>query len=411
MKEIQTNHGSIKLPAFMPDATYGSIRSTSFPDIQKAGINEIVTTTLHIEQKIGSEYVKKLGGIHTFFNWDRPILTDSGGWQVFSLINKQGASSKNKVTKVGCTFVDPDSGKTSLLTPESSIQIQLNLGADILTVLDNPIDPTISLVERKKALEINTNWAKRAKQSFAQGAVPTGRQEGEGEKSFAQEKNKNKEQEQEGRQNTPSQSPILGAVIQGGDDFDLRKQSAEELIEIGFDIYNFGGIPLYSEISWKYDYPQGLYREMLQYVRELIPQDAISYAMGIGQPDDIAYCVDIGWDLFDTVLPTRNARHGYLYVSEGQGDQTKEYKSEIQNSTLPKKRYAYDVMHLRSERYKDDMNPVDDVCDCECCSTVSRAYLRHLIRIKEPAGFRLATIHNLRFYSKWMESLLTSSIE
>lgn len=391
-KQVQTNHGSIILPAFLPDATYGSIRSTSFTDVAKSGINEIVTTTLHIEQKIGSEYIKKLGGLHAFFNWERPILTDSGGWQVFSLINSSKGNSKNQITKVGCSFVDPSSGKVSLLTPESSITIQSNLDADIMTVLDNPINPTISMSERKKALEINTNWAQRAKKQF-QKLHPTPSVPKDGTPP-PQRVGENMEFH-----------PYLGAVIQGGDDFDLRKQSAQELLEIGFDLYNFGGIPLYSEVSWKYDYPQGLYREMLHYVRELIPNDKISYAMGIGQPDDIAYCVDIGWDLFDTVLPTRNARHGYLYVSEGQGDETKEYVSHIHNSKLKKKRYAYDVMHLRSERYKDDMRPVDENCDCECCCSVSRAYLRHLIRIKEPAGFRLATIHNLRFYSKWMEML------
>lgn len=376
MKKIQTNHGDIQLPAFMPDATYGTVRSTSFRDVVNSGIKEIVTTTLHIEQKIGSQYIQDLGGIHKFFNWDRPILTDSGGWQVFSLINSNKANPNNKISKVGCSFADVDSGKVSLLTPESSITIQSNLGSDIMTVLDNPVDPTISHADRLDALSINTAWAKRAKIQF--------------EKIYSRDSQKR---------------PLLGAVIQGGDDFEHRKQSALELLELDFDLYNFGGIPLYSEISWKYDYPEGLYREMLQYVKELIPQDKLSYAMGIGQPDDIAYCVDIGWDLFDTVLPTRNARHGYLYVSEGSGDDTKEYVSQVANSRLQKTRYAYDVMHLRSERYKQDMNQIDENCNCEACKSVSRAYLRHLIKIKEPAGFRLATIHNLSFYAKWMEEM------
>ncbi|BCX13934.1 MAG: queuine tRNA-ribosyltransferase [Candidatus Dojkabacteria bacterium] len=374
-KTIKTNHGEIKTPAFMPDATYGSIKTVSFNDVKKAGIKEIVTTTLHIEQKVGSIYIKKFGGIHKFFKWDRPILTDSGGWQVFSLINSPKSNGKNKLTNAGCTFVDPSTGKTSLLTPENSIQIQLNLGSDILTVLDIPIDPTISLEERKKATTLNSLWAQRAKKYFDQNKLP---------------------------------GQLLGAVIQGGDDFELRKQSAKDLAELDFDLYNFGGIPLYSEVSWKYDYPQGLYREMLHFVKSLIPDDKISYAMGVGMPDDIAYCVDIGWDLFDTVLPTRNARHGFLFVSEGQGDATRSYKSPFDDSKLSKKSFSYDILHLRNKRYEFDENPVDVNCTCECCKSVSRAYLRYLIRIKEPAGFRLATIHNLTFYANWVNKLMIS---
>lgn len=389
-KELETKHGKLKLPAFLPDATYGTIRSTSFTDVDKAGIDAVVTTTLHIEQKIGSKFIKDYGGLHKFFSWDKPILTDSGGWQVFSLINaalKPSLSSdekrklkKNKISELGCSFINPDSGDVSLLTPESSQVIQYNLGSDIATVLDDPIIGNASKAERVQSVEWNTKWAKRSKDKFLElhgieDLTPT--------LSYDER-----------------ERPLLGAVVQGADDFDLRKRSAEELIEIGFDMYNFGGIPLMSEITWKTESPQGFYREMLAYVSELLPDDKYKYAMGVGQPDDIAFCVEHGWELFDTVLPTRNARHGYLYVSEGQGDKGKNYQSTISNFQC-----SYDVMHLRSERYKSDDKPVDENCDCEACRTVSRAYLRHLIRINEPAGFRLATIHNLRFYAKWMEML------
>ncbi len=359
----------------MPDATYGSIKMITFDDASKAGVQEVVTTTLHIEQKIGSLYVKDFGGIHKFFNWNRPILTDSGGWQVFSLINSGKGDKSNKISELGCSFIDPENGKHSLLTPESSITIQANLGSDIMTVLDNPILGNASLNDRKECVRINTNWAKRAKIKFdklkSEGKIPV--------------------------------ETLLGCVIQGADDFDLRKQSAEELLELDFDIYNFGGVPMVSEVTWLNGSPQGFYYEMLDYVCKLIPNEKYKYAMGVGQPDDIAYCVDVGWDLFDTVLPTRNARHGYLYVTKGLGDKPKGYISSEKVS------YDYDVMHLRSERYKFDDSPVDLNCDCECCKSVSRAYLRHLIRINEPAGFRLATIHNLRFYSQWLQNLRISS--
>lgn len=370
-KSVLTKHGEINLPAFMPDATYGSIRSTSFNDVKNAGIKEIVTTTLHIEQKLGSQYIKEFGGLHKFFGWDRPILTDSGGWQVFSLINSGKGDKRNKISELGCSFVDQETGKTNLLTPESSQVIQYNLGSDIVTVLDDPIVGDASLNERKECVRINTKWAKRSKDKFI-------------------ELHKDSKDDIK---------PLLGCVIQGGDDFELRNRSANELLEIDFDIYNFGGIPLYSETTWKTDSPRGFYREMLEYVSELIPNNKLKYAMGVGQPEDIAFCVDAGWHLFDTVLPTRNARHGYLYVSSGLGDSEKGYKD-----------MNYSIMHLRSERYKFDENPVDETCDCECCKTVSRAYLRHLIRINEPSGFRLATIHNLRFYARWME-LIKSKVQ
>lgn len=412
---LKTKHGDLKLPVFLPDATYGTIRSTSFLDVEKAGIEGIVTTTLHIEQKIGSQFIKEMDGIHNFFNWDKPILTDSGGWQVFSLINSKLKSDisaeekmnlrKNKITELGCSFVDKDTGQINLLTPESSQVIQYNLGSDIVTVLDDPIIGNASKAERIQSVEWNTKWAKRSKSKFMELHKINSK-----EFSNYQFLNNNLQTNSKFDSETlnsqlltgHSKRPLIGAVVQGADDFELRKRSAEELVEIGFDMYNFGGIPLMSKITWKTESPEGFYREMLAYVSEILPDDKYKYAMGIGQPDDIAFCVEHGWDIFDTVLPTRNARHGYLYVSEGQGDKLKVYKSKIKNQKL-----AYDVMHLRSKRYEKDDKPIDENCDCETCRSVSRAYLRHLIRINEPAGFRLATIHNLKFYSKWMNSLRT----
>ncbi len=352
-----------KFPIFLPDATYGSVKSTTFNDLKEIGTPGVVTTTLHIENAIGSEYIKEFGGIKKFFGWENLLLTDSGGWQVFSLINSKGASSKNKATEAGCSFVDEKTGKQRLLTPESSIQIQYNLDPDILTVLDFPILGNATFAQRKECVRINTVWAKRAKTAYV---------------------------------NTygDSSGKLLGAVIQGGNDFELRKQSAQELLELDFDLYNFGGLPLHTPITWKTKSEEGFYHEMLQYVSELIPSSKTKYAMGVGQPTDIAFCVDVGWQIFDSVLPTRNARHGYLYVSEGQGEETKSYKN-----------LSHDILRVKKEDYKFDEKPVDANCKCECCTTVSRAYLRHLIRINEPAGFRLATIHNLWFYQRWMEKL------
>lgn len=361
---IETKHGNINLPAFMPDATYGSIKAISFQDAENAGVNAIVTTTLHIEEKIGSKFIKDFGGIHKFFGWNHPVLTDSGGWQVFSLINSKRGGNKNFATEVGCSFFNEDTGQQTLLTPESSIIIQSNVGADIMTVLDYPILGDASYNERKECVERNTRWAIRAKKKF--------------DEIYKDKKNR----------------PLLGCVIQGGNDFELRELSAKQLLELDFDIYNFGGLPMHTPETWKNKSKVGFFHEMLDYVSKLIPDDKFKYAMGVGQPTDIAFCVEAGWNLFDTVLPTRNGRHGYLYVSEGQGEDTKTYSN-----------LKHDILRVKNERYKLDQRPVDENCDCECCKTVSRSYLRHLIKINEPAGFRLATIHNLHFYSKWIDKI------
>jgi len=372
---IQTKHGIIQTPAFMPDATYGAIRAISFEDAKKAGVEQIVTTTLHIENKLGSEYIQKLGGVHKFFNWDRPILTDSGGFQVFSLIHAAQGKGKqkelaNKITSAGCSFTDPDTGKTKFLSPEISQIIQFNLGADIVTALDEPTQQDAPLSILKKGIARNTLWAQRSKEKFLE-------LHGLTEEDF---------------NNPKVERPLIGAVIQGGNNFKLREESAKQLIEIGFDVYNFGGVPLHDKLSWRNNAEKGFYYELLANVASLIPEDKIRYAMGVGTPDDIIFCVENGWDIFDTVLPTRNARHGFLYVTKGQGD--KSFKS-------------YDVVHLRSERYKFDKDPIDKNCDCEACKTVSRSYLRHLVRIHEPAGLRLATIHNLRFYSQLFKAFFS----
>jgi queuine tRNA-ribosyltransferase len=364
---IKTTNGTISLPAFLPDATYGAIKGLSFRDVIKTGISEIVTTTLHIEQKIGSEYLEKYGGIHSFLNWDRPILTDSGGFQVFSLIHRN-KDEKNKITDLGASFRDYENdNKYSLLTPERSQVIQHRIGSDIRVVLDEPVVHDGPLSQAKEAVRRTTDWAKRSKKKFLELHNLT-------EKDF---------------DNPNIERPLLVCVIQGGNNFELRKRSANELKEIGFDIYGFGGIPLHNTYSWREDAPKGFYHELLEYVTELVP-DKPKYGLGIGTPSDIIFCSNLGWDLFDTVLPTRNGRHGYLYVSKGEGDA----------------RYQdYDVLHIKRKEYEMDKNPVDNNCDCECCTNVDRAYLRYLIRSKKPSGQRLATIHNLRFYSRIMQKL------
>ena len=365
--KIDTLHGDINYPAFMPDATYGTVKNTSFVQLKSAGINELVTTTLHIEQKIGSEYLRDYGGIHKFTGWDRPVLTDSGGFQVFSLIHRR-ANKQNKITDAGCSFIDPITGKYNFLSPESSQVIQHNIGSDIRVVLDEPLIESDSLSSIKRSVSRTTEWAKRSKKAFLN-------ELGLSENDF---------------DNPDIKRPLLVAVIQGANNMEYRKRSAMELMEIGFDIYGLGGMPLKTKKTWDLTDQGGFHKELLHFLAELIPQDKIRYALGVGTPDDLIFCVNNGWDIFDTVLPTRNARHGYLYVHKGEGDASFEH---------------YDVLHIKSERYKFDDRPIDSQITYPGTENISRAYLRYLIKNKSAIGHQYATLHNLGFYGEVMSKL------
>lgn len=359
---IRTQHGVLKTPLFMPDATYGTVTALTNQDLHDIGVEAIVSTTLHLEQKMGSDYIAEYGGLHKFIGWNKPILTDSGGFQVFSLIHRNKDKKHNRISSAGCSFIDYTNGSYNFLSPETSQYIQHKLGADIRVVLDEPVIEDDSISKIRRSVERTTEWAKRSKKAFLQTLNLT-------EKDF----------------NDPKiERPLLTAVIQGGNNFEYRKISAEQLQEIGFDIYGFGGIPKHNKFSWKEDAPKGFYHDLIAYVATLIPEDKIRYGLGIGSPDDIQFAIQNGWDIFDTVLPTRNARHGYLYVHKGQGD--KSYKT-------------CDVLHIKSERYKNSDIPVDSECDCFTCKNVSRAFLRYLLRIGSATGYRYASIHNLRFYT------------
>jgi queuine tRNA-ribosyltransferase len=366
--QIQTSHGELKFPLFMPDATYGTISNMSYKDLEATGTEAIVTNTLHLEQKIGSDKIAKLGGFHKFTGWDKPVLTDSGGFQVFSLISRR-PNVKNKITDAGCSFVDYESGLYKFLSPETSQQIQANIGSDIRVVLDEPVLENASLTDIKKSVERTTEWAKRSKKMFLElNDLST--------KDF---------------DNPLINRPLLTAVVQGGSNFEYRKISLEALVEVGFDIYGLGGLPLQLKRTWDYSHQGGFYKELLQFLAESMPKDKLRYALGVGTPDNLKFAISVGWDLFDTVLPTRNARHGYIYVEKSQGD--KEYED-------------YSVLHLLSSRYEFDEGPLDNHCDCLTCKTTSRAYLRYLLKIGEGSGYRLSSIHNLHFYSKFMAKLV-----
>lgn len=344
---IQTDHGKIKTPAFLPDATYGSVRTLTFKDVFDCNINQVLCTTLHLYIRPGDEYIKKNNGLHNFIGWDKPILTDSGGWQVFSLIHQ---SKKGRVTEKGAFFHLPTDGSKHFLSPEKSIQIQLNLGSDIVLVLDNPILGTSSYEKNKKAVELTTIWAKKAKNEFLKQLNYTIDQFNQPDKYSR---------------------PLLFAIVQGGNYKHLREKSASELLEIGFDGYGYGGILIKEDRDLKF--------EMLKLFADLIPKDKIRYGMGVGRLEDIKFCVENGYDLFDSVVPTRNARHGTCYTSDGK-------------ISLPK------------ADFKNDFSSIDENCSCKVCSNkkITRAYLHHLFKVKEMSAMRMCSIHNLSYYADFM---------
>lgn len=362
---IPTLHGEIQTPAFLPDATYGSIHNLSWEDTLATGTDALVSTTLHLELKLGADYVQEYGGLHKFFGWDRPILTDSGGFQVFSLIHRR-PQTRNVIIEEGARFKDPVTGREILLTPELSQQIQTKLGSDIRVLLDEPLANGAAAEKNMESVRRTSAWAIRGRTEFLK---LTG----------LESETLNGLNILDTAGFTPR--PLLTAVVQGAHDYDLRRQSASELVELGFDGYNFGGLPLL---------PDGrLDLELSQMLVDLLPADKIRYAMGIGNPDDIMALAHMGWDLFDCVLPTRNARHGYIYVPKGEGDVDYEH---------------YSVLHLKAERYKFADEPISSDSP-PALRNISRAYLRHLLRIGEPAGQRLATMQNLWFYQKLLANL------
>ncbi len=328
-----------KTVEFLPDATKGAIRGLTGEQLRDTGTKSIVVNTLHLLISLGEEKIRNLGGIHSLINWDGIILSDSGGFQVFSLIHL--GRWKGKINENGATFKSPIDGTEYILTPEKSIDFQMALNTDVLVVLDDCQKAVTTREEAEKSIGLTTHWAERAKSHFL---------------------SKYSSSERKGK--------YLIAVVQGANFSDLREKSAKELVSMDFDGYNFGGYVL--------DDDSKLVVDQLKNVIDNTPDDKFRYAMGVGKPEDIFVCSKLGYTIFDTVLPTRNARHGTLYSSDGENG----------------------VLRIGNSVNSMDLNPVDSKCNCELCKNHSRAYLHHLLKQKELTGMSLATIHNLTFYQK-----------
>jgi queuine tRNA-ribosyltransferase len=354
MEFLSTNHGNLRLPAFFPDATLAHVRTLDTEDLKNCHVQGLVVNAYHLYKKRKGELIKKLGGIHHFMNWNDPVITDSGGWQVMSLIHDN--PRQGQITEKEIIFKDPVTKKLTIFTPEESIKLQLQLNPDIMICLDDCTRPDMVEKDQEKSVELTTLWAKRCKHEFT--------------RLTKNQKN----------------VPLLFAVIQGGSSKTLRKICATEFLKIGFDGFSFGGHPV--------DIEKKLTHEILKYTADLVPNEFPKYAMGVGKPEDIIACFKMGYTMFDCVIPTREARHKRLYV----------WKRHSECSEESDKVNFYDYLYLNS-KLVDDKKPIDPTCDCLTCKNYTRAYIYHLLQLQEPAALRLATIHNLRFYARLMEKL------
>jgi queuine tRNA-ribosyltransferase len=343
---FKTKNGEIETPFFMPDATRAFVKSLSGEDLAKIGMGPMVINAYHLFLNPGMELLREAGGAHSFMNWDKPLLSDSGGYQVFSLIHKN--PKLGKITENEVVFKSPLDGKEHILTPEKAIQIQFDLGVDMMVVLDDPSPNSFSKEKISSAVERTIRWAARCKEEYAR--------------------------QIEVRKIEKEKRPLIFGVIQGGTHLDLRRHCAEELVKIGFDGYGFGA---------RHVDENGVFlEEVMRETASYIPEDALRFALGVGTPEDITKCFSLGWDMFDCVIPTREGRHGRLFVGK-------------ENETI----------NINNGRFKNDFSKIDSDCDCELCKNHTRAYLHHLFSSKEPLGMRLASVHNLNFYMKLLSGL------
>jgi len=344
----------------MPDATRAAVRGTTATEIGEAGIGAIVVNTYHLMLQPGEELIRKAGGIHRFMGWNGPVLSDSGGYQVYSLIHRD--AGMGRIAEEGAEFRSVLDGSSHLLTPERAIAIQFDLGVDMMVVLDDPRPNDAPREDVAEAVERTIRWAKRCRVEYDRQVVSRGM--------------------------TEADRPLIFGVVQGGMFPELRTRCAEGLTGIGFDGYGFGGRHV--------DMEGNFLEDIVRHTASVIPEESVRFALGIGTPEDIVRCHALGWDMFDCVIPTRAGRHGRLFL----------WKNELatDNSQLTTGDF-YGTMNINNGRFAEDFSPVDPTCDCELCTKHTAAYLHHLFRVNDPLGSRLASSHNLRFYARLMKAL------
>ncbi len=327
---LELVHGVVETPAFMPVGTYGAVKSLDPHDLRSLGAQIVLSNTFHLWLRPGLEVIGRHGGLHRFMGWDGPILTDSGGFQVFSL------GALRKLTEEGVTFRSPVNGDRMLLTPEKSMEIQRVLDSDVAMVFDECTPWPASEDEAARSMRLSLRWARRSREAF-----------------------------------TGSRNALFG-IVQGGMYEPLREESLAGLRDIGFEGYAIGGLSVGE--------PKEDMRRILAHTAPRLPAERPRYLMGVGTPEDLVEAVSAGVDMFDCVLPTRNARNGWLFTRNG-------------------------VVRLKNSQYRDRLEPPDTECACHTCRHFTLAYLHHLLRVNEILGSRLNTIHNLHWYHELMAGL------
>jgi queuine tRNA-ribosyltransferase len=333
---LRTAHGEVQTPAFMPVGTYGAVKAMSPAEVRASGAQIVLGNTFHLWLRPGLEVIAAHGGLHRFMGWSGPLLTDSGGFQVFSL------GALRSITEEGAAFQSPVNGDPCFLSPERSMEIQRTLGSDIVMVFDECTPYPATHEQARDSMRLSLRWAERSKRAH------------------------------DGNPNA------LFGIVQGGMYESLRDESLAGLVGLGFDGYAIGGLSVGE--------PKEEMLRMLRHTAPQLPAGSPRYLMGVGTPADIVAAVAAGMDMFDCVLPTRNARNGWLYTSEG-------------------------VVKLRNARYRDEVRPLDPACDCYTCRNFTRAYLHHLQRVNEILGSRLNTLHNLHYYQRLMHEIHTAIAE
>lgn len=362
MNTLSLPHGDLPLPAFLPDATLGVVRAVDSADLEQAGVTALVMNTFHLMQHPGSSTVQALGGLHRMTGWRGPIVTDSGGFQAYSLIRQNPRNGT--LSDDGITFQPEGAARKYQLTPEKCIQLQVAYGSDVVMCLDDCTHVGDDEATQREAVTRTLSWARRCRREFD---------------SLMAQKQAQKRREAEAR-------PRLFAVVQGGGFRTLRQECAGALLEIGFDGYGYGGWPLDSEGH--------LVDEMLAYTRGLIPAQYPMHALGVGHPVSVAWCVQMGYEMADSALPTRDARRGRVSVftrRDGPLDVGDGRKVDW-----------FRFLYVTDDKYIKDTRPLDDTCGCPTCTRYSRGYLYHLYRANEAAFQRLCTLHNLRFMADLM---------
>jgi queuine tRNA-ribosyltransferase len=343
---LTTAHGAIETPAFMPVGTQGSVKAVSPRELRELNAPIVLGNTYHLFVRPGVEVIKHLGGLHKFMNWDRPILTDSGGYQIFSL------AKLRKITEAGVHFQNHVDGSPAFISPESAMEIQAALGSDIAMVLDECPPWPCEYDYAAKSAEMTTRWAKRCKEWAQENAFRTGNTS----KTLADPVATTTED---------STRQLVFGIVQGATFEKLRKQSAEAIVDLDFDGYAIGGVSVGE--------PEEEMFKAAESSEPFLPQDKPRYAMGLGTPPQLLEMIARGVDMFDCVLPTRLARNGTAFASTG-------------------------TLNLKNAEFAKDKDPIEANCECTTCREFSRGYIRHLIKAEEILGLRLITLHNLHFY-------------